>query len=148
MPPCLDLYGATSDRRPACLERFLAHYADLSTDRRRDCAVFLTDVGDVEATGTWSAPRAYGRADPNRRLARYFTRQHPLDPHVMVYFGQPGRLLLGLSVEDETGAGNSNQALAEAVTDRLCAEYHTETGVYGGELAPADAAERMYPLLQ
>ena len=31
--------------------------------------------------------------------------------------------------------------------DRFCAEYHTETGIYGFELAPADAEERMYLLL-
>lgn len=146
MPPCLDIYVATSDRSSACIERFLAHYADLSTDRlRQDYEVFLTDVGDTLATGTLSATLGYGLADPNRRFALYFTSQHPLYAHVMVYFGQQGRLLLGLSVEDETRTGNSNQALAEAVMDRLCAEYHTKTGVYGFEMAPADAEERLYP---
>ncbi|WBA44225.1 hypothetical protein [Hymenobacter canadensis] len=149
MPPCLDIYVATADRSTACLERFLAHYADLSTDRlRQDYEVFVTDVGDTVATGSLSATLVYGLADPNRNFALYFTSQQPLYTHVMVYFGHQGRLLLGLSVEDETAAGKSNQALAEAVMDRLCAEYHTEMGVYGFELAPADAEERLYPLLQ
>lgn len=148
MPPCLDIYIATSDRSTACIERFLAHYADLSTDRlRQDYEVFLTDVCDTVVTGSLSATLAYGLADPNRSFALYFTSQRPPHSHVIVYFGHQGRLLLGLSIEYEQ-AGQPNDALAQAVMDRLCAEYYTETGVYGFELAPADAEERMYPLLQ
>jgi hypothetical protein len=148
MPPCLDIYIATSDRSTACIEHFLSEYADLSTDRlRQDYEVFLADIRDNVATGTLSATLAYGIADPNRSFALYFTSKQPQYNHVMVYFGHSGRLLLGLSIEDETETGESNRALAEAVLDRLCADYNTEMGMYGFEMSPADAEERMNPLL-
>jgi hypothetical protein len=64
----------------------------------------------------------------------------------MVYFGHQGHLLLGLPIEYEE-AGHSSQKLTEAILDRLCADYNTEVGVYGFELAPADADKRLYPLV-
>lgn len=147
MPPCLDIYIATADRSGACIDHFLAQYADLSTDRlRQDYEVFIAAVGDNVATGTLAATLDYGLADPTRSFALYFTSKQPRYNHVMVYFGQQGRLLLGLSIAYEE-AGYSNQKLAEALVDRLCAAYATEVGVYGFELAPADAEERLYPLL-
>ena len=142
MPPCLDIYVVTSDRSTACIERFLSHYADLSADRRRqDYEVFLTDAGETAATGTLADTLAYGLADLNRSFALYFTSQLPKYTHVLVYFGHQGRLLLGLSIEYEE-AGQLNQALAEAVLERLCTEYRTETAVYDFELTPADAEVR------
>jgi hypothetical protein len=147
MPPCLDIYISTADRSGDRIEHFLAHYADLSTDRlRRDYAVLLPDIMDEVATGTLADTLSYGLADPNRSFALYFTSRQPRYNHVMVYFGHQGRLLLGLSIEYEE-AGHSNQKLAEALLDRLYADYNTEVGVYGFELAPADAEESLYPLL-
>jgi hypothetical protein len=147
MPPCLDIYIAIADRSSDCIEYFLAHYADLSTDRlRRDYAVFVPDIMDEVATGTLADTLGYGLADPNRSFALYFTSKQPRYNHVMVYFGHQGRLLLGLSIEFEE-AGHSTQKLAEALLDRLCADYNTEVGIYGFELAPADAEERLYQLL-
>ncbi|RZK39239.1 MAG: hypothetical protein EOO61_07355 [Hymenobacter sp.] len=148
MPPCLDIYIAPTDRSTECIDRFLAHYADLTTDRlRQDYAVLLTDTMEEVTTGTLADTLAYGLADPNRSFALYFTSQQPRYNHVMVYFGHYERLLLGLSIECAE-AGTSNQALAEALLDQLCADYSTEVGVYGFELAPADAEERLDPLLQ
>ena len=149
MPPCVDIYISTADRTSDCIERFLAHYADLSTDLlRRDYAVFLPDIRDEVATGTLADTLSYGLADPNRRFALYFTSKQPRYSHVMVYFGQQGRLLLGLSIEYESGQmGYSSQRLAEALMDQLCADYNTEEGIYGFELATSDAEERLYPPL-
>jgi hypothetical protein len=147
MPPCLDIYISTADRSGDCIEHFLAQYADLSTDRLcQDYEVFIAAIGDNVATGTLADTLGYGLADPNRNFALYFTSKQTRYNHVMVYFGHQGRLLLGLSIEYEE-AGHSNQKLAEAILDRLCADYSTEVGVYGFELAPADAEERLYPLL-
>jgi hypothetical protein len=147
MPPCLDIYISTADRSGDCIEHFLAQYADLSTDRLcQDYEVFIAAIGDNVATGTLADTLGYGLADPNRNFALYFTSKQPRYNHVMVYFGHQGRLLLGLSIEYEE-AGHSNQKLAEAILDRLCADYSTEVGVYGFELAPADAEERLCPLL-
>lgn len=147
MPPCLDIYIATAARSGDCIDHFLAHYADLSTDRlRRDYAVFLPDMREEVATGTLANTLGYGLGDPNRSFALYLTSKQPRYHHVMVYFGHQGRLFLGLAIEYEE-AGHSNQKLAEALLDRLCADYNTEVGIYGFELAPADAEERLYPLL-
>jgi hypothetical protein len=146
MPPCLDIYIATADRSADCIDYFLAHYADLSADQlRQDYAVFLPSIMDEVVTRTLADTLAYGLADPNRSFALYFTSKQPRYNHVMVYFGHQGRLLLGLAIEYEE-AGHSNQALAEVLLEQLCANYNTEVGIYGFELAPADAEERLYPL--
>lgn len=147
MPPCLDIYITTADRSSACIERFLAQYADLSAAQlRQDYEVFIPDIDEHVATGSLSATLAYGLADPNRSFALYFTGQQSQYNHVIVFFGHHGRLLLGLSIEYEE-AGQPNDALAEAVGNRLSAEYHSEAGTYGVELAPADAEEGLFPLL-
>lgn len=147
MPPCLDIYISIADRSGDYIDHFLAQYADLSTDRlRQDYEIFIAATGDDVATGTLADTLGYGLADPNRSFALYFTSKQSRYNQVMVYFGHEGRLLFGLSIEYEE-AGCSNQKLAEALLDRLCAEYATEVGIYGFELAPADAEERLYPLL-
>jgi hypothetical protein len=100
MPPCLDIYIATSDRSTDCVEQFLAQYADLSADRlRQDYEVFIADIRDNVATGTLADTLGYGMADPNRSFALYFTSKQPQYNQVMVYFGHHSRLLLGLSIE-------------------------------------------------
>jgi hypothetical protein len=144
MPPCLDIYTATSDRSIACIDRFLAQYANLSIGRlRNDFEVFLEDSENTLLTGTLVDTLVYGVAQANRCFALYFKSNRPEFNHVMLYFSRYGHLLLGLSVESFTASGLLNTVVAEAVLSTLKAEFNTQLGLYGHELAPADADDQL-----
>jgi hypothetical protein len=149
MPPYLDIYVATNDRSLACIERFLAQYADLAVESVRD-DFEVRPTGETEGfvSGTLTATLAYGLAQADRAFTLYFQRKHPAYRSPMLYFSPHGRLLLGLAVEETSPEGRPNDAEAERVLQRLKQEFNTEHGLIAFELPPEEADEEFSPTLR
>jgi hypothetical protein len=148
MPPCLDIYVATNDRSLACIERFLMQYADLTSDSvRDDFEVRPTGAQEGVVSGTLASTLAYGLAQPDRAFTLYFHQKYPDYRRPMLYFSPHGRLLLGLSVEEETPEGVPNDAEAEQLLQRLKQEFHTQHGLVAFELPPEEADEEFEPII-
>lgn len=149
MPPYLDIYVATSDRSLACIERFLAQYADLTVDAvRDDFEVRPTGEQEGFVSGTLAATLAYGLAQADRAFTLYFQRKHDTYRCPMLYFSPHGRLLFGLAVEETSPTGQPNEAEAEQVLHRLKQEFGTEHGLIAWELPPEEADEEFSPTLR
>jgi hypothetical protein len=136
----LDIYVCTAERNPATLERFVSKYADLSKDGvRNDFEVRLTGSEEGFRSGTLAETLAHGLAYPDRAFTLYLENKYPEHQRVMVYFSPHGRLLLGLSVEEEVPEGTPNDAAAEQVLQELRQAFSTAHGLIAFELPPEEA---------
>lgn len=149
MPPYLDIYVATNDRSLACIERFLAQYADLTVEAERD-DFEVRPTGEQEGfvSGTLAATLAYGLAQADRAFTLYFQRKHAAYRCPMLYFSPHGRLLLGLAVEETSPHGQPNDAEAARVLHQLKQEFGTAHGLIAWELPPEEADEEFGPTLR
>lgn len=141
----LDIYVCTAERNLATLERFVSHYADLSAAVRTDYEVRPTGSAEGFPSGTIAQTLAYGLAQSDRAFTLYLDSSHPKHKRVMVYFSPAGRLLLGLSVEEEVPEGMPNDAAAERLLQELKKEFNTAHGLIAFELPPEEADEEFDP---
>lgn len=142
MPPCLDVYIAT-ERSRATVDKFLAYYADLSAELlRNDYEVWLWNTEEYVSTGTLKDTVAYGLSNNDISFTLYLSGKAISCNRVMLHFGMPGQLVVGMSVE-ESIAETPNDAAAEQLLATLKTEFATQKGIIGLELPPIDAAEEL-----